>query len=125
MKVTIFYIKFKWTIVILKGKWRQGKKKKLSRKFSLLSFPLCVNDAMTQLLVQQKPYVQVVGNLMYAIVHTLFNCSYIVCSFAQFIFNYGEIHWQVARHMLRYIKATLFVASNIKNKIMDTSCMGT
>jgi hypothetical protein len=47
---------------------------------------------MTQLLVQQKPYVHVVGNLMYAIVYTLFNCSYIVSGFAQFIFNYEEIH---------------------------------
>jgi hypothetical protein len=93
-----------------KGEMKAREKKKLSRKFSLLSFPFCVKDAMTQLLVQQKPYIQVVGNLMYVIVRTLFNCSYIVCSFAQFIFNYGEIHWQVARHMLRYIKATLFVA---------------
>jgi hypothetical protein len=100
------------------------KKKRLFRKFSLPSFPLCVKDSITQLLVQQ-PYVQVVGNWMYAIVHTLFNCSYIVCSFAQFIFDYGEIRWQVTRHMLRYIKATLSLASNIKDKIMDTFYTGT
>jgi len=92
MKVTIFYIKFKWILVILKGKWKQGKKKRLSKKFLLPSFHLCVKDSMTQLLVQQKPYVHVVGNLMYAIVYTLFNCSYIVSGFAQFIFNYEEIH---------------------------------
>ena len=50
------------------------------------------------------PYVNVVGNLMYAMVSTRPNISHAVRVVSRFMENLGEEHWRAVKWVLRYLK---------------------
>jgi len=57
--------------------------------------------------MQDKPYREVLGSIMYAQIATRPDLSYAVASLSRFSTNPGKPHWQALMHVLQYVKATL------------------
>jgi hypothetical protein len=55
----------------------------------------------------QYPYISVVGSLMYLTVTTRPDIAFATGVLARFNSNPGLQHWQVAKHLLRYLKGTM------------------
>ena len=56
--------------------------------------------------MQNVPYRQVIGGLMYIANGTRPDCSYATNILAQVASNPGRIHWEAAKHIVRYLKGT-------------------
>ena len=53
-----------------------------------------------------KPYVNLLGKIMYAQVRTRYDVSNVVKNLSRFQKNLGMMHWQALLHLLGYLKAT-------------------
>lgn len=49
------------------------------------------------------PYWEAIGSLMYAAVATCPDISFVVSTLSQFLENPGEVHWEVAKQVFRYL----------------------
>jgi hypothetical protein len=56
--------------------------------------------------MKNTPYREVVGSLMYAAIATCPDIAYTVSALSQFLDNPGDAHWQVVKHVLRYLIGT-------------------
>ena len=54
-----------------------------------------------------KPYIQVVGSIMYATLYTRPDVAFAVGLVSRFLSNLGLSHWYAVKRILRYIKGTL------------------
>lgn len=70
-----------------------------------LSKEQCPRTAAERAEMDAKPYQQVVGSLMYAMVATRPDLAYSVGQLCQFMQNPGIEHWQAAVRLLRYLQA--------------------
>ena len=57
--------------------------------------------------MQDKPYREALGSLMYAQVGTRPDIAYAITSLTRFMTNPGKAHWLALLHIMRYIKAML------------------
>ena len=55
----------------------------------------------------EVPYVNALGSLMYAMVRTRHNLSYLVSLVSRFMANPRKAHWQALKWILRYIKGSI------------------
>ena len=62
--------------------------------------------------MKSKPYLQLIGSLLYASISTRIDISYIVAKLTRFNKNPGKIHWEAAKRVVRYLKG------NIKSKLL-------
>ena len=53
-----------------------------------------------------KPYVNLLGKIMYAQVRTRYDVSNVVKNLSRFQKNLDMMHWQALLHLLGYLKAT-------------------
>ena len=56
--------------------------------------------------MRQVPYASVVGSLMYAILCTRPDINYLVGMVSRYLSNPGPKHWQVVKHILKYLQRT-------------------
>ena len=56
--------------------------------------------------IQDKPYAQLVGSLMYLAIATRLDISHAVGLLGRFSSNSGLAHWKAAKHLLRYLQGT-------------------
>ena len=56
--------------------------------------------------MRQVPYASVVGSLMYAILCTRPDINYPVGMVSRYLSNPGPKHWQVVKHILKYLQRT-------------------
>ena len=56
--------------------------------------------------MRQVPYASVVGSLMYAILCTRPDINYPVGMVSRYLSNPGPKHWQVEKHILKYLQRT-------------------
>ena len=49
------------------------------------------------------PYREAIGSLMYAAVTTHPNISFAISTLSQFLENLGEVHWEAAKQVFRYL----------------------
>ena len=56
--------------------------------------------------MRQVPYASVVGSLMYAILCTRPDINYPVGMVSHYLSNPGPKHWQVVKHILKYLQRT-------------------
>ncbi|XP_041011256.1 secreted RxLR effector protein 161-like [Juglans microcarpa x Juglans regia] len=68
--------------------------------------------------MQQIPYANMVGSVMYAMVCTRPDLTYAISVVSRFMSNPGKAHWQATKWLLRYISGTtnlgLKYGSNVK-----------
>lgn len=57
--------------------------------------------------MQNIPYINAVGALMYLAVSTRPDIAYTVSTLARFNSNPGKTHWAAVKHLFRYLKATM------------------
>lgn len=72
----------------------------------ILHSSMCPKTDEEREAVQTKPYPALVGKLLYLATCTRPDISYAVRELSRFMGNYGEQHWNAAKHLLRYLKAT-------------------
>jgi len=51
-----------------------------------------------------RPYMQIVGSLLYSTLSVFFECSHAVGVLTRFMQNPGPKHWYAAKRVLRYLK---------------------
>ena len=56
--------------------------------------------------MEHRPYAQVVGSIMYAMLCNRLDLSFAVSLVSIFRSNPGEAHWVAVKRILRYIKGT-------------------
>jgi hypothetical protein len=56
--------------------------------------------------MEKAPYREAIGSLMYASVATRPDISFAVTALSQFLDNPGEVHWEAAKRILRYLSGT-------------------
>ena len=56
--------------------------------------------------MRQVPYASVVGSLMYTILCTRPDINYPVGMVSRYLSNPGPKHWQVVKHILKYLQRT-------------------
>jgi hypothetical protein len=66
----------------------------------------CLKNEREVLEAQKLPYKELVGKLMYLATCTRPDIAFAVWELAKFMSNYGENHWQAAKHLLRYLQGT-------------------
>ena len=77
-----------------------------------VSTPMDVNTKLTRTEEEPSdeekrlPYRELVGALMYLAVATRPDIAFAVSALSQFNTNYSQIHWSVAKRVLRYLKGT-------------------
>ena len=57
-------------------------------------------------MIRQIPYASTVGSLMYAMLCTRPDIYYLVGMFNQYQSNLGPKHWEVVKHILKYLRRT-------------------
>ena len=57
--------------------------------------------------VESKPYRGLVGSLLYLTTCTRPDLAAAVSELSQYMQNLGLTHWDVAQHLLRYLKGTI------------------
>ena len=60
--------------------------------------------------MQSKPFKNVIGSLMYAMIATRPDICYAVGALARFSANPGRVHWIAAKRILRYLRGTMDLA---------------
>mgnify|MGYP000683371021 CR=1 FL=1 len=77
------------------------------------------------------PYASVVGSLMYAMVATEPDLTYTVGVMGHHMENPGKRHWEMVKHILRYLRGTLEMTltyrpkkSRIPGRYMDSDYVG-
>ena len=63
---------------------------------------LSQQDGINQL-PNNVPYPHAFGCLMHAIVHTISDCAFTICSLAPHLSNFDSTHWKFVKRVLRYI----------------------
>ena len=71
-----------------------------------LSEDQCPKTDEEKALMQDKPYAQLVGLLMYLAIATRPDISHAVGLLGRFSSNPGLAHWKAAKHLLRYLQGT-------------------
>lgn len=71
----------------------------------------------------QYPYLQMVGNLMHAIVNSLLDCANIVSSLAQYLSSLAPSHIQTLKRTMRYIKVPLPLELSTKHPLKEIFCI--
>lgn len=56
--------------------------------------------------MQQRPYMELVGSLLYASISTRPDIAHAVAMLCRSMQNPGPAHWRAAKHVLRYLKST-------------------
>jgi len=56
--------------------------------------------------MQHTLYCQAIGSLMYLAVATHPNIAFAVSMLSHFLNNPGDAHWEVVKHIFRYLKST-------------------
>jgi hypothetical protein len=56
--------------------------------------------------MKHVPYRQAIGSLMYATVATRPDITFAVSILSRFLENPGNVHWEVVKRTLRYLKGT-------------------
>jgi hypothetical protein len=56
--------------------------------------------------MKKVPYREAIGSLMYASVATRPDITYAVSALSRFLDNPGDIHWEAAKRVLRYLSGT-------------------
>ena len=74
---------------------------------SRLSTSMSPQNASEASEMHSVPYISVVGSLMYLAVTTRPDITYAAGVLARFNSNPGQLHWQAAKHVLRYLKGTM------------------
>jgi hypothetical protein len=69
--------------------------------------------------MRDKPYIDLVGSLMYAMVATRPHLTFAVGSLGKFSAAPRLQHWNAAKHVLHYVKATLDYGITFGNKAMS------
>ena len=65
---------------------------------------LCPKTSEQKERMEKVPYASVVGSLMYAILCTRLDISYVVGMVSRYQSNWGEAHWKTVKRILRYLK---------------------
>ena len=66
----------------------------------------CPSDPAEVSRMKKTPYREVIGSLMYASVATRPDITYAVSALSRFLDNPGDIHWEAAKRVLRYLSGT-------------------
>ncbi|CAM8990842.1 unnamed protein product [Rhodiola kirilowii] len=53
------------------------------------------------------PYANVIGSLMYAMISTRLDLSYVISLLSRFMSNLGMDHWLALKHVVAYVKSTI------------------
>jgi hypothetical protein len=72
----------------------------------VLSKALCASEEEEIKIMQDKPYRQAVGSLMYLMLGTRPDIAFAVRECTQFFANPGIAHWKAVKHILRYLRGT-------------------
>jgi hypothetical protein len=56
--------------------------------------------------MQDVPYQQAIGSLMYAATSTCLDITFAVSILSQFMRNPGQVHWKATKEVIRYLKGT-------------------
>jgi hypothetical protein len=72
-----------------------------------LSASDCLTISKKHKYMQQFPYINAVGALMYLATSTRSDIAYTVSKLACFSSNPGKIHWTAVKHPFRYLKGTM------------------
>ncbi|XP_058202632.1 MDIS1-interacting receptor like kinase 2-like [Rhododendron vialii] len=75
-------------------------------KQTILSKRMCPANEEEKMKMENKPYAQAVGSLMYAMLCTRPDISYAVSVVNRYQSNPGEPHWAAVKRILRYIQGT-------------------
>ena len=85
-----------------------------------LSKDQCPNTIEEQNEMKIKPYLQLIGSLLYAAISTRIDISYIVARLSRYNSNPGQVHWSAAKRVVRYLKGNnqskLFFKTNRNHK---------
>lgn len=65
---------------------------------------------------QHLPYQRLIGSLMYLSVGTRPDITHAVSVLSQFNSNFGTIHWNAAKRVLRYLKSTMHLKLHFQKK---------
>jgi hypothetical protein len=74
------------------------------------------------------PYRALVGKCMYLSTCTHPDISYAVCELAHFMSNYGQKHYNAAKHLLHYLKGTMsrgIIYRNHSDSLPISTCTAT
>lgn len=66
----------------------------------------CPSNPQEVARMRRMPYRELIGSLMYLAVGTRPDIAFAVSTLSQFLENPGEVHWEAARRILRYLKGT-------------------
>jgi len=66
----------------------------------------CPVTAAEQQAMAQRPYMELVGSLLYASISTRPDIAHAVCVCSRFMQNPGDKHWKQAKRILRYLQGT-------------------
>jgi hypothetical protein len=66
----------------------------------------CPSDPAEASRMKNTPYCEAIDSLMYASVATRPDITYAVSALSRFLDNPGEIHWEAAKRVLRYLSGT-------------------
>jgi Reverse transcriptase (RNA-dependent DNA polymerase) len=74
-----------------------------AEKLSSQDSPTTVEE---QLAMREKPYMNLVGSVLYAAITTRLDIAYAVNLVSRFMQNPGEAHWKASKRILRYLHGT-------------------
>jgi hypothetical protein len=72
----------------------------------LISEEMCPHTAEQKAIAAKRKYPQLIGKLLYLATCTWLDISYAVQELSRFMSNWGERHWNAAKHVVRYLKGT-------------------
>src|ERR1700683_1335304 len=72
----------------------------------ILSRPSDTLSRQEELELNDLPYRRLVGLLMYLAIATRPDISFAICKLSQFMNYYRTVHWNAAKHVVRYLKGT-------------------
>jgi hypothetical protein len=65
-----------------------------------------IKDGRDTPVVDNTMYIQLVGSFLY-LIHSIINLSYVVGEVSKFMKESQELHWKVAKCILRYVQGTI------------------
>lgn len=85
----------------------------------ILSKSQCPSSDSEFIKMENIPYANVIGTIMYSMISTRLDLTYSISLLSRFISNPGKPHWDALKYLLRYIGGSVNVGLSYK-KICDT-----
>jgi hypothetical protein len=71
-----------------------------------LSKKQCPSEPDEQERMRAIPYASAIGSIMYAMLCTHLDVSYVLSATSRYQSNYGEAHWTIVKNILKYLRRT-------------------